>query len=151
MERKRLVAGALGILFGFAFTGAQLNQYDTIHDMLSLQNFAPYLIMASAIATAAPLLWLMERRHAVTRFGGAIALQRWRLDRDKVTGGVIFGIGWAITGACPGTASTAMGSGSLMGIVLIAGIMTGIRMRDIHASGQRTIWSGPAVTEPASG
>jgi uncharacterized membrane protein YedE/YeeE len=42
----------------------------------------------------------------------------------------VFGIGWAITGACPGTASTTLGGGSVMGIVLVVGIITGIALRD---------------------
>jgi len=41
------------------------------------------------------------------------------------------GTGWAITGACPGTASTTLGAGSLMGIVLVAGMITGIALRDL--------------------
>ena len=62
MRRLNLTSGLLGILFGCAFAGANLNQYDTIHAMLSLRDIHPYLIMASAIATAAPILILLERR-----------------------------------------------------------------------------------------
>jgi uncharacterized membrane protein YedE/YeeE len=141
MNRVHLTAGVFGTLFGFAFTGAGLNQYDVIHRMLSLRNFDPFLIMASAMATALPILWVLERRAWVTPLGGRLALLRWPVDRSHVTGGVIFGIGWALTGACPGTASTTLGAGSLLGLVLIAGMVAGVGLRDVTAA--RTKGSHP--------
>ena len=51
-----------------------------------------------------------------------------------MTGGVIFGIGWALTGACPGTASTTLGAGSLLGLVLISGMVAGFGLRDLTAA-----------------
>lgn len=151
MDRKLVISGLLGVLFGFAFAGAELNQYDTIHNMLSLRDFSPYLIMASAIATAMPLLWLTERSKTVTPYGGQISLRRWQPTRTMAIGGVIFGIGWAMTGACPGTASTTLGTGSAMGIVLIAGMLVGIRLRDILVARESLLALGGTETEPARG
>jgi uncharacterized membrane protein YedE/YeeE len=142
MNRVHLTAGVFGTLFGFAFTGAGLNQYDVIHRMLSLRNFDPFLIMGSAMATALPILWLLERRAWVTPMGGRLALRRWPVDRGHVTGGVIFGIGWALTGACPGTASTTLGAGSLLGLVLIAGMVAGFGLRDLTAVWTKRIRPG---------
>jgi uncharacterized membrane protein YedE/YeeE len=151
MTRFQTVPAVLGVLFGFTFAGAELNQYDTIHDMLSLRNISPYLIMASAIATAAPLLWLLERRNSASLLGGPISLRRWAPNREMATGGVIFGVGWAVTGACPGTASTSLGTGSLMGLVLIAGILAGIRLRDVHVRTMESVASSAGMAEPVSG
>ena len=141
MTKVHLTAGIFGTLFGIAFTGAGLNQYDVIHRMLSLRNFDPFLIMASAMATALPVLWLLERRAWATPLGGRLHLRRWPVDRGHVTGGVIFGIGWALTGACPGTASTTLGAGSLLGLVLIAGMGLGFGLRDLTTA--RTKHSRP--------
>ena len=65
-------------------------------------------------------------------------LRRWSFERKHLMGGVIFGIGWAITGACPGTASTTLGGGSVMGIVLVVGIIAGIALRDVVVARQAT-------------
>ena len=148
MNRLNLVSGLFGAAFGMLFTAAGLNQYDTIHGMLLLENIEPYLIMASAVATAFPILWVLERRRWQTPLGGPIRLQRAAINSRHVTGGIIFGIGWAITGACPGTASTTLGAGSLMGIVLIAGFVAGIGLRDATATLGRTA-EPAAVPAPA--
>jgi uncharacterized protein len=150
MTRTNPIAGLFGVAFGFGFSGAGLNQYDVIHQMLLLKNFDPFLIMASAMATALPILWLLERRQWTTPLGGPLHLNRWPIERKHVIGGVIFGAGWAVTGACPGTASTTLGSGSGMGIVLIAGMMLGTRLRDFHVqqtTESRSTTSG--LIEPA--
>ena len=134
MSRFNLVCGLFGALFGFAFAAGGLNQYDTIHRMLLLENLEPYLIMGSAMATALPILWLLERRRWQTPLGGPLRLRRWAYEPKLLWGGAIFGTGWAVTGACPGTASTTVGGGSVLGIVLIAGITAGIALRDATAS-----------------
>lgn len=130
MKRLNAVAALFGVAFGFLFAAAGLNQYDVIHGMLLLKNFEPFLIMGSAMGTALPLLWLLERRGWRTPLGGPLALTRWRFERKHISGGVVFGTGWAITGACPGTISTTLGAGSVMGIVLMAGALAGIFARD---------------------
>lgn len=151
MNRSNLLPGLFGVLFGLAFAGAGLNQYDTLHQMLLLDTIEPYLIMASAIATAMPLLYLLERRRAVSLIGERITLRRSQIERKHITGGIVFGAGWAITGACPGTASTALGAGSIMGIVLIAGMLTGIRLRDVQAERQAGVAPEAVIgVEPVS-
>jgi uncharacterized membrane protein YedE/YeeE len=152
VNRQTTAIGLFGVAFGFLFAAAGLNQYDVIHEMLLLENFDPYLIMGSAVATAMPLLWLLERRRWTTPLGGRLILRRWPVRRGQVLGGVVFGIGWAITGACPGTASTALGSGSLPGFALIAGIFAGVALRDFWAGSKSAYQQsgGPAPsTAPA--
>lgn len=149
MNRLSAVCGLFGLAFGFLFAAAGLNQYDIIHQMLLLKNFAPFLIMGSAMGTTLPIRWLLERRRWHTPLGGAMTLRRWSAEPKHVWGGVIFGTGWAITGACPGTASTALGAGSLVGIVLIAGIVAGIALRDAVAERQEIPTPEP-LPEPAT-
>ena len=120
-----------GLAFGFVFAAAGFNQYDVIHQMLLLQDPEPFLTMGSAVGTAMLVLWVCERRGWQTPFGGRIALRRSPVERKHLLGGAVFGVGWAITGACPGTASTTLGGGSVMGIVLVAGMVAGIAGRDL--------------------
>ena len=115
MNRHAPVYGFFGMAFGFLFAGAGFNQYDVIHRMLLLKNFAPFLIMGSAMATASSILWVLERRQWKTPLGGELSPRRWSVESKHVWGGIVFGSGWAITGACPGTASTALGAGGCSG------------------------------------
>jgi uncharacterized protein len=133
MIRLNVVAGLFGVAFGFLFAAGGFNQYDVIHGMLLLQNPEPYFVMASSMLISLPTLWWLERRRWRTPLAGPISLRRWPIERNKVYGGLVFGTGWAITGACPGTAATMVGAGSLLGFVLAAGILTGIAARDVAA------------------
>ncbi len=149
MSRLSVVCGLFGAAFGFLFAAAGLNQYDVIHRMLLLENVAPFLIMGSAMGTALPLLWLLERRRWRTPLGGDLVLRRWPVEPKHVWGAAIFGTGWAITGACPGTAATTLGAGGLSGIVLIGGIVAGIALRD-SVSERRAAPAPEPLPNPAS-
>ena len=130
MNRTNVVCGLFGAAFGFLFCAAGFNQYDVIHRMLLIQNADPYLVMASSVATSFGLLWVLERRGWHTPLGGAMKLNRWAPERKHLYGGVVFGTGWAITAACPGTLTGMLGVGSLLGFVLLAGAVSGILLRD---------------------
>jgi hypothetical protein len=142
VRREHLVALLFGTTFGFAFSAAGFNQYDIVHRTLLLQYWSPWFVFASAIATAFPTLWLMERRGWHTPLGGTLVLTRWSVERKHVLGAVVFGCGWAVTGACPGTISTMIAAGSLLGIVTLAGVLAGIWCRDLiaeRAGGRRNV------------
>jgi hypothetical protein len=131
VRREYFVALFFGTTFGFAFSAAGFNQYDIVHRTLLLQYWDPWLVFASAIGTALPLIWLLERRGWTTPLGGKIAPAQWQIERRHVLGAVVFGCGWAITGACPGTVSTMIAAGSVLGFVTLAGILAGIWSRDL--------------------
>ena len=132
--RLNAVGLTVGMLFGGLLAGARLHEYDTIHAMLRLQELDVYLLMASAIAVSAPLLWLLEQRNHKTRFGGRIKLSRSMPQAHHIKGGAIFGVGWAIAGTCPAPALVMLSSGALLGIVAIAGIFLGLHLNTIAAS-----------------
>ncbi len=137
-----------GAAFGFVITAAGLNNYDVIHRMLALQELEVYLIMASAVAVAAPLLWLLERRRVKTVLGGPIHIERSPVQRDNVLGAAVFGAGWAIAGACPGPAIGMAVAGSVPALAVMAGLMTGVLARDRVAGQARRVSQTPAP-EPA--
>jgi hypothetical protein len=119
-----------GLVFGFVLAAARLNDYDVIHGMLLLRHFDLWLMFGATIGTAAPLLWLLERRGWHTPLGGRLKLQRSPVEPKHVLGAMVFGVGWATTGACPGTALAMAGSGTLPGLFIMAGLLSGILVRD---------------------
>ena len=152
MSRLNLAAACFGAAFGFLFSAAGFNQYDIVHRTLLLQYLDPFFVMGSAVATAMPILWVLERRGLRTPLGGALALRRWPLERKHLYGGAVFGIGWAITGACPGTVAAMLAAGSLLGLVPLVGIIAGIYLRDAIAERQPAIRDEPATERtPATG
>jgi uncharacterized membrane protein YedE/YeeE len=133
---------AVGLVFGFVLAAAQLHRYDVIHRMLLLQEFDVFLLMASAIAVAAPGLWVLQRLGWRTPFGGQLKLYRPPLKRDTVLGSVVFGTGWAIAGTCPGPAIAMVATGSLPGLFVMAGIISGTVLHGALASLPRWRWAG---------
>lgn len=119
-----------GLAFGFVLAAARLNDYDVIHGMLLLRQFDLWLMFAATIGTAAPLLWLLERRRWQTPLGGQLKRHRSPVEPKNVLGAMVFGTGWAITGACPGTALAMAGSGTLLGLFVMAGLLSGMLMHD---------------------
>jgi len=128
--RINIVAAVCGAMFGFGFASAGFNQYDIVHRTLLLQYWDSWLVFASAVGTALPIIWLLERAGWHTPLGGKLTPRRWPVGRNHILGGAVFGAGWAVTGACPGTVSTMVVAGGLMGLIPLAGIMIGILLRD---------------------
>jgi len=95
-----------------------------------------FLLMGSAIAVSAPLLWLLERSGMVTPFGGQFSLSRSRPQRHHLRGGALFGIGWAIAGTCPAPALVMVSSGAVLGLVAIPGIFLGLWIREREMANQ---------------
>ncbi|TMF73647.1 MAG: hypothetical protein E6I18_15435 [Chloroflexi bacterium] len=124
------VAALLGVAFGFGLGAARLNDYDVIHDMLLLREPEVFLLMASAMAVALPVLWLLERGAWHTPGGGLMRLSRSNIERKHIFGSAVFGGGWAITGACPGTALAMPAAGVALGLPVIAGVLAGQILRE---------------------
>ena len=112
----------VGIASGFAIAGAGLHKYDTIHGMLLLRDIHVYLILASGVGTAMPLLWLMQRRRVKTPLGGTIELYNAKVEKKNVMGGMTFGTGWAVAGNCPAPAIAMATGGGFLAVFVIAGL-----------------------------
>jgi hypothetical protein len=124
------VALVLGVAFGFGLGAARLNDYDVIHNMLLLREPDVFLLMASAMAVAWPTLWLLEQRAWRTSGGEPMRLSRSKIERKHLAGSALFGTGWAITGACPGTALAMPAAGVVLGLPVIAGVIAGQMVRE---------------------
>lgn len=122
-----------GALFGGILAGANLHEYDSIHEFLRLDDLYIAWFMGSAIAVSAPLLWWLERRGTDTPYGGRMKLSQSRPEAHHIKGGAIFGLGWAIAGTCPAPALVMLSSGALLGLVAIAGIFVGLQLRERQA------------------
>lgn len=150
MLRRNAVYLLVGLCFGFLLTGSGLSRYDVIHRMLRFEDWDPYLIMALSVGTALPLLWLLQRAGWVTPLGGRLWLAHRGIERRQVFGGAVFGIGWAITGACPGTVSAMIGGGSILGLAVLGGILLGIRAFEATEEAQVERAAAAADAAPAN-
>jgi uncharacterized membrane protein YedE/YeeE len=117
----------LGIAFGIVLTRSEVLSWFRIQEMFRFQSFRMYGIIASAIATAALSLAVIKRLQWKAFSGAAIAIQPKELGSGirYAVGGTIFGIGWALTGACPGPLFALIGDGVSVMLAAVASALAG--------------------------
>ena len=121
----------LGAAFGFILGWARLTEPDVIRRMLLLQEADVFLLMMSAIVTAAVGV------RALRALGVRTILDRtpvaWQVvapRREHLIGSISFGLGWSIAATCPGPLAAQIGRGQLAGLFTIAGLLAGIAVYD---------------------
>ena len=126
--RQRVLAYLLlGIVFGVVLTKSEVVSWFRIQEMFRFQSFHMYGVIGSAWAVAATsvalIRWLKIR--ALTGEEIAVAPKAFGTGRRYWIGGTVFGLGWALTGACPGPLFALLGSGVGVIVVAIASAMLG--------------------------
>ena len=114
-----------GLLFGILLIKGEVVSWFRIQEMFRLQSFHMYGIIGSAIITAMISLQLIKKFRIRTVNNEAIRIIPKTYHRGFIYGGVIFGIGWAITGACPGPLFAQIGSGATVVIVTLSSAIAG--------------------------
>ncbi|WP_292970887.1 DUF6691 family protein [Mucilaginibacter sp.] len=108
---KNIKFGALGILFGIILIKSEVISWFRIQEMFRLQAFHMYGIIGSAIIVGTISIWLIKRLQLKTIDQELIIIPEKKFHWGNVYGGLVFGLGWAITGACPGPLFAQIGSG----------------------------------------
>lgn len=124
--RERLLPAylALGVLFGLVLTKGQLVSWFRIEEALRFKGWYLYEVFAGALAVATPAFAWLKRRGARALTGEPIAIPPKVMGRGVryVCGGLIFGTGWAMVGACPGPLFALVGAGVGGGVMVVAAL-----------------------------
>ncbi len=113
----------VGILFGIIFVKAEIISWFRIQEMFRLQSFHMYGVFASAIAVGTLSLFIIRKRNIKTIYGEAIEIHPKKFNKGQIFGGLLFGLGWAITGACPGPLFAQIGTGAtVIAVTLLSAI-----------------------------
>ena len=126
--RQRLLGYfLLGIVFGLVLTKSEVVSWFRIQEMFRLHSFHMYGVIGTAIAVAATSVALIRRLRvrALTGEEIAIAPKAFGTGRRYWIGGTVFGLGWALTGACPGPLVTLIGSGATVFLVAVLAAVAG--------------------------
>jgi uncharacterized membrane protein YedE/YeeE len=116
---------AAGALFGLVLIKAEVVSWFRIQEMFRFQAFHMYGIILSAVVVAGLSLAALRRRGARALDGSPIALPPKSMGGGYRywLGGAIFGVGWALTGACPGPLFALLGSGvSVIAVTILAAL-----------------------------
>jgi len=119
-------AFSLGVIFGITLYKSEVIRWDRIHAMFRFEELHMYIIIGMATAGATPSMWLIKRFGLKTVRGDEIPIKDPPFQRGVIYGGLTFGVGWAITAACPGPIYAQIGSGELAAIATLAGAVGGM-------------------------
>ena len=115
----------LGILFGFIFIKAEVISWFRIQEMFRLQSFHMYGIIGSAILVAMISIFIIKKFNIKTIYGEEIIFHKKKFNKGQIYGGLIFGFGWALTGACPGPLFAQIGTGATVVAVTLFSAIAG--------------------------
>jgi uncharacterized membrane protein YedE/YeeE len=115
----------IGIVFGIAFTKAEVISWFRIQEMFRLQSFHMYGVMATAIAVGIISIWLIKKYKVKTIYGEDIIFHQRKFNKGQIIGGLLFGFGWAMTGACPGPLFAQIGAGFVVVTVVLISAIAG--------------------------
>lgn len=117
---KFLVAG---VFFGVVLVKAQVISWFRIQEMFQLTSFHMYGVIGTAVVTGIISLQLIKRFNIKTIAGEPISVAPKTFNKGQIIGGLLFGLGWAITGACPGPLFAQIGTGfTVVGVTLLSAI-----------------------------
>jgi len=110
----------LGIVLGFALSRIGFSSWDEVHRMFTFESLRMFLAFVVGV-TLLTLAWPLVRRFSATP-------PRWSarpIHRGTLAGGLLFGVGWALSGACPSIALVQLGEGQAAALFTLAGIFVG--------------------------
>ncbi|PTT75073.1 MULTISPECIES: DUF6691 family protein [unclassified Chryseobacterium] len=115
----------VGILFGIVFVKAEIISWFRIQEMFRLQSFHMYGVIGSAILTGMISVLIIKKFNIKTIYGEKISIAPKKFNKGQIYGGLIFGFGWAITGACPGPLFAQIGTGAFAVIITLLSAIFG--------------------------
>lgn len=123
----------LGTAFGWLLSRSGAADYDFIQRMFLFESFQLYGIIGTAVAVTAPGLWLLKKRGR-TLLGEPLHLGAKPFHPGNIVGGLLFGVGWSITGMCPGPILVNIGEGKLYALAAFAGALLGAALFGVRYS-----------------
>jgi uncharacterized membrane protein YedE/YeeE len=114
-----------GIAFGFILVKAEIISWFRIQEMFRLQSFHMYGVIGSAVVVGLISNQVIKRLGIKTLYGEHITLRSKRFNKGQVIGGLLFGFGWALTGACPGPLFAQIGAGFSVVIITLLSAIAG--------------------------
>jgi uncharacterized membrane protein YedE/YeeE len=115
----------IGVYFGIVLTKAEVISWFRIQEMFHFQSIHMFGIIGLAVAVGATSVFLIKKFNLKSFGGEDIRLISKEYHKGLLPGGIIFGLGWALTGACPGPMFALIGNGMEVMLVAIVSAVAG--------------------------
>lgn len=116
----------IGAYLGILFTKSEVARWERVHNMFLFREAHMYLVIALAIVVAMVSMVAIKRFGITTLEGKPIKYKPKPYHAGVIIGGMLFGAGWAITGACPGPIYAQIGAGEWMAVFTFVGALLGM-------------------------
>ena len=138
---------AFGVAFGFVLSQSGATDYQVVQEMFLFRDVQLYGIIGTAVCVIAPGLWWLKRKGR-TLSGAPITVTPKPRHRGNAIGGLVFGVGWSLTGMCPGPVLVNLGEGKLYAIAAFAGVLVGTALLGLLYPRLQGPLGLPPVTPP---
>lgn len=115
----------VGIFFGITFVKAEIVSWYRIQEMFRLESFHMYGVIGTAVAVGALSVFLIKKLQVKTIYGEPITFHPKTFNKGQIFGALLFGFGWAMTGACPGPLFAQVGTGATVILITILSAIAG--------------------------
>ena len=114
-----------GVVFGIILVKAQVVSWFRIQEMFRLQSFHMYGVIGSAVVVGMISVFLIKKFNIRSMDGERINLPQKKFSKGQIYGGLLFGFGWAMTGACPGPIFAQIGTGATVVVLTLLSAIAG--------------------------
>lgn len=125
MNNRNIVLFAGGLLFGFGLAWGGMSKPEIVLSFLQLRDYGLVLLMGAATATTFVAINIVPMFMEKPALGGEFKPRTRAFTRNTILGATIFGLGWGLSGQCPGSSLASLGIGNLPILVGIASMFAG--------------------------
>jgi uncharacterized protein len=122
---KKMGFLGFGTLFGFALSRVGASEFDLIFGMFTGKDYTLAWVMITAILVGLIGMRLLQGQKQPVRSGEMLKISEKKLGKWSLWGAALFGIGWGMAGACPGTVLAQLGEGKVLGLFTFSGMIYG--------------------------
>ncbi len=115
----------VGVGFGVVFVKAEVISWFRIQEMFHFESIHMYGVIGTAVLVGIISVALITKFQVKSLTGEKIAIPKKKFTRGQVFGGLLFGFGWAMTGACPGPLFAQIGAGAMVTVVTLTSAVLG--------------------------
>lgn len=131
MNKQNIAVLIGGIFFGFGLAYSGMTKQEIVLSFLQLKDLGLIFVIGGAAAVTFFAVNAVPRYLKTPLLGGKFKPRRAPLSRNVIIGAIIFGVGWGLSGQCPGSAVASLGTGNIIVLVGLAAMFIGAYIRGL--------------------